>query len=85
MQSTTSTEERMSQKPQGAAWIWASPVQVFPEPPYAVMRWKGGTLYAGPADSALNFPPTLVDGASLLICTRAEALRHAMDGKMEAP
>lgn len=63
-------------------WIWASPFE--PVPTYAVMRWKGGALYAGPADSALNFPPALVDGSSMLICDRAQALRHAIDSKVEA-
>lgn len=63
-------------------WVWVSPVTS--EQSYAVMRWKGGALYAGPADSALNFPPALVDGASMLICSRAEALRHAVNGKIEA-
>lgn len=63
-------------------WTWVSPTE--PIPPYAVMRWKGGSLYAGPAETALNFPPQLVDGASMLICDRAEALRHAIDGKVEA-
>lgn len=65
-------------------WTWASPVLMDPEPPYAVMRWKGGVLYAGPADSALQFPPQLVDGASMLICPRAEALKHALEGKVQA-
>ena len=63
-------------------WVWQSPLD--PEPTYAVMRWKGGSLYAGPADSALAFPPQLVDGSSMLICPRAEALRHAINSKVEA-
>lgn len=63
-------------------WIWQSPTA--PEPQYAVMRWKGGSLYAGPAESALAFPAQLVEGASMLVCTRAEALRHAVLGKVEA-
>lgn len=83
MQTSVENETPMSQKPQTTAWIWMSPVQINPEPPYAVMRWKGGALYAGPAESALAFPPALVDGASLLICPRADALRHAMNSKVE--
>ena len=63
-------------------WVWVSPV--LPEQTYAVMRWKGGALYAGPADSAVNFPPALIDQASMLICSRADALRHAIAGKVEA-
>lgn len=63
-------------------WIWSAPEA--PVPPYAVMRWKGGALYAGPANSTLEFPPTLIDGASTLICSRAEALRHAVNGRIEA-
>lgn len=63
-------------------WIWQSPTA--PEPQYAVMRWKGGSLYAGPADSALAFPPELVEGSSMLVCSRAEALRHAVMGKVQA-
>ncbi len=63
-------------------WIWASPTE--PIPPYAVMRWKGGALYAGPAESTVTFPPALVDGATMMICDRAEALRHAVNAKVEA-
>lgn len=63
-------------------WIWAAPNA--PIPIYAVMRWKGGVLYAGPADTATGFPPSLVDGASMLICDRAEALRHAINSRVEA-
>ena len=63
-------------------WIWASPTA--PIPPYAVMRWKGGTLYAGPAETALGFPPSLIQGSTLLVCPRAEALRMAIDSKVEA-
>ena len=74
-------EGRM-QRIRSEPWVWADPGASIPS--YAVMRWKGGSLYAGPADSALNFPPALVQGASMLICDRAEALRHAVDGKIEA-
>ena len=63
-------------------WIWASPND--PIPPYAVMRWKGGTLYAGPAETALGFPPALIQGSTLLVCPRAEALRMALESKVEA-
>jgi hypothetical protein len=44
----------------------------------------GGTLYAGPADSAVGFPKPLLDGATMMLCSRAEALRMAMNGKIEA-
>lgn len=70
------------QRSMAQPWIWQSPTA--PEPQYAVMRWKGGCLYAGPAESALAFPPELVDGASMLVCTRAEALRHAISSKVGA-
>ena len=65
-----------------APWIWHSPSE--PVPTYAVMRWKGGTLYAGPADSAFAFPAEIIDGSSMLMCSRAEALRHAINSKVEA-
>lgn len=74
-------EGRM-QRVRSEPWVWADPRADVPS--YAVMRWKGGSLYAGPADSALNFPPALVEGSSMLICPRADALRHAINGKIEA-
>ncbi len=74
-------EGRM-QRIRSEPWVWADPKAE--ETSYAVMKWKGGSLYAGPAESALNFPPALVEGASMLICPRAEALRHALNGKIEA-
>ncbi len=63
-------------------WIWHCPTA--PEPQYAVMRWKGGSLYAGPVESAIAFPPELVDGSSMLVCSRAEAMRHAMMSKVSS-
>jgi hypothetical protein len=48
------------------------------------MRWKGGSLYAGPVESAIAFTPELVEGSSLLVCSRAEAMRHAVLGKVQA-
>ena len=63
-------------------WVWVPPSM--PEPQYAVMRWMGGTLYAGPASSAADLPKPLMAGATMLLCTRAEALRMAMNGKIEA-
>lgn len=63
-------------------WIWHCPTA--PEPQYAVMRWKGGSLYAGPVESAIAFTPELVEGSSLLVCSRAEAMRHAVLGKVQA-
>lgn len=62
-------------------WVWADPKQQ--EPAYAVMRWKAGPLFAGPTESALAFPASLVEGASLYVCPRAEALRMAISGKVE--
>jgi len=56
---------------------------VAPVPSYAVMKWKGGTLYAGPADSAMAFPSNMLVGSTMLMCDRAEALRLAMNGKVE--
>jgi len=47
------------------------------------MKWKGGTLYAGPADSAMAFPSNMLVGSTMLMCDRAEALRLAMNGKVE--
>ena len=74
--------EGSMQRITSAPWVWATPCA--DNQNYAVMRWKGGALYAGPADSAINFPPALIDQASMLICNRADALRHAVAGKVEA-
>ena len=74
-------EGRM-QRVRSEPWVWADPNAAIP--PYAVMRWKGGTLYAGPADTAFGFPPALIQGSTLMVCPRAEALRMAIDSKVEA-
>lgn len=67
-------------------WIWVTPPvgELEAANSYAVMRWKNGALYAGPAGAALDFPPQLVDEASVTFCSRAEALRHAVEGKVQA-
>ena len=70
------------QRPVANPWIWADPNTQ--EPTYAVMKWKAGALYAGPADTALAFPSVLLDGSSMLMCSRAEALRMAVESKVEA-
>lgn len=66
------------------AWTWVSPVPLDPEPLYAVMKWKGGALYAGPADTAQSFPPHLVDESSIRLCPRSEALRVAVESRVIA-
>lgn len=70
------------QRPVATPWIWADPHAEVPT--YAVMKWKAGALYAGPADTALAFPKVLVDGSSMFMCSRAEALRLAVESKVEA-
>ena len=61
-------------------WAWASPINE--ELPYAAVILNNGGTYAGPADGILPFAPVLTEGASMLVCTRAEALRHALAGKL---
>ncbi len=63
-------------------WVWANPDAR--EEPYAVLRWKGGALYAGPQESTRAMPPQLIDAASLVVCSRAEALRQAINGEIKA-
>lgn len=65
-----------------APWVFHDPTAA--ETTYVVMRWKGGALYAGPADSTFAFPAEIIDGSSMLMCSRAEALRHAIDSKVQA-
>ena len=62
-------------------WVWVDPAAQ--EPSYAVMRWKAGPLYAGPTESAVAFPPSLLDGSSMIVLPRADALRMALSGKVE--
>jgi hypothetical protein len=64
-------------------WTWASTIMP-DERHYAVVRWKTGAFYAGPVEAALSFPPSLLDEASMQYCTRAEALRFAVDSKVRA-
>lgn len=63
------------------SWIWCAPNA--PEVPYATVCLKGGQTYAGPADAIVPFADTLVEGATMLICDRAEALRAALRGSVE--
>lgn len=69
------------QRPVAHPWVWADPYAEVPT--YAVMKWKAGAFYAGPAETALAFPKMLVDGASMLMCSRAEALRLAVESRVE--
>lgn len=64
-------------------WTWASTIMP-DDKHYAVVRWKNGAFYAGPAEAALSFPPILLDEATFQYCTRAEALRVAVESQVKA-
>lgn len=68
--------QRMNAEP----WVWANPD--VKEEPYAVLRWKGGALYAGPEESTRTMPRQLIDVGTMTICSRADALRQAINGEV---
>lgn len=70
--------QRMMSEP----WVWANPAAK--EEPYAVLRWKGGALYAGPEESTRTMPRQLIDAGTMIVCSRADALRQAINGEVKA-
>ena len=62
-------------------WIWADPTVA--DAPYAAVCLKNGSTYAGPADCIIPFTQELTNGADMMVCPRAEALRYAIRGSLE--
>lgn len=69
------------QRQMAQPWVFMPPNA--PDVPYAAVCLKGGSAYAGPADSLVPFTEELTHGASMMICDRAEALRCAIKGTID--
>ena len=80
---TARVKEPHMQRHCAKPWVWQPPDA--PEVPYAALQTKAGQTYAGPADGIVPFAQELADGATMMICTRAEALRLAVRGYIEHP
>lgn len=63
-------------------WTWVPPMD--DTRTYAVVKWKTGHYYAGPAEAALALPANLVDTDTMHYCSRADAMRLAMNSKVSA-